>query len=80
MVPKTVRLLLDAGYNVKWYLVGDGDLRETVEAEAEKYGVGENVILLGTKTNPYPYIKNCDIYVQTSYSEGWGLPFRKQRF
>lgn len=25
------------------------------------------------KLNPYPYIKNCDIYVQTSIKEGFGL-------
>lgn len=23
--------------------------------------------------NPYPYFKNCDIYVQTSRHEGWGI-------
>lgn len=33
----------------------------------------ENLILLGTKLNPYPYIKNCDIYVQPSRSEGYCL-------
>ena len=36
-----------------------------------KYHVEENVILLGTKTNPYPYMKACDIYVQPSYTEGY---------
>lgn len=71
MVPQTTRLLLDAGYDVYWYLVGDGGLRETVEAEIRKYDVGEHVILLGTQMNPYPYIKNCDIYVQPSFSEGY---------
>ena len=25
---------------------------------------------MGEKANPYPYIKNCDIYVQPSYFEG----------
>lgn len=71
MIPKTTRLLLDAGYNIYWYLVGDGSLRETVEAEIQKYDVSDHVILLGTQTNPYPYIKNCDIYVQPSFSEGY---------
>lgn len=71
MIPQTTRLLLDAGYDVYWYLVGDGDLRETVESEIQKYDVAEHVILLGTQMNPYPYIKNCDIYVQPSFSEGY---------
>lgn len=71
MVPRATRLLLDAGYDVTWYLVGDGPSRGEVETEIEKYGVQDRVILLGTKENPYPYIKNCTIYVQPSFSEGY---------
>lgn len=79
MVPRTARLLLDAGYDIHWYLVGDGSLRETVESEIEKYDVSDRVILLGTQMNPYPYIKNCDIYVQPSLSEGWCLTVQEAR-
>lgn len=79
MVPQTTRILLDAGYNVYWYLVGDGPLREEIGAEIQKYNVAEHVILLGTQTNPYPYIKNCDIYVQTSLSEGWCLTVQEAK-
>lgn len=79
MIPKTARLLLDAGYDFNWYLVGDGLLRGTIEAEIQKYDVADHVILLGTQTNPYPYIKNCDIYVQTSLSEGWCLTVQEAR-
>lgn len=71
MIPKTMRYLLDAGYKVKWYLVGDGPLRPMIEEECRKYEVTENVILTGSLNNPYPYIKSCDIYVQTSSSEGY---------
>lgn len=71
MIPHTARLLLNAGYDIHWYLVGDGPLRETVEAEIQKYSVADHVHLLGTQMNPYPYIKNCDIYVQPSFSEGY---------
>ncbi len=79
MIPQATRLLLDAGYDVFWYLVGDGDQRKTIEAEIQKYDVAEHVILLGTQMNPYPYIKNCDIYVQTSFSEGWCLTVQEAR-
>lgn len=71
MVPAVVRMLLDAGYDIYWYLVGDGPLREEIEAEIRKYNVEDRVVLLGTKENPYPYMKNCDIYVQPSFSEGY---------
>jgi glycosyltransferase involved in cell wall biosynthesis len=39
----------------------------------EKYDVGDRVTILGRKKNPYPYIKNCDIYVQPSRHEAFGL-------
>lgn len=71
MIPQIVKLLLDAGYVIYWYLVGDGELRSVVEEEIKRLGVAENVTLLGTKVNPYPYIKKCDIYVQPSFSEGY---------
>lgn len=79
MIPETARMLVDAGYDIHWYLVGDGPLREEVERESEKHGVSDHVILLGTQSNPYPYIKNCDIYVQPSFSEGWGLTVQEAR-
>lgn len=65
--------LLKLGYNIRWFLVGDGDLREKLEIEIKNKKLEENLILLGTKLNPYPYIKNCDIYVQPSRSEGYCL-------
>ena len=71
MIPGIVRKLLDAGYCIFWYLIGDGPDRGRIEEEIETYGVADHVILLGTKSNPYPYIKNCDVYVQTSYTEGY---------
>ena len=45
-------------------------MRAKVESLIREYHVEENVILLGTKTNPYPYMKACDIYLQPSRHEG----------
>ena len=71
MIPAVTRGLLDAGHNVRWYIVGDGDTRQKVEALIYEYDVVDKVILLGTRTNPYPYMRACDIYVQPSYTEGY---------
>lgn len=73
IIPQTSRLLADAGYQFTWYLIGEGELREELEAEIRKEHQENNVILLGNRNNPYPYIRACDIYVQTSLTEGWGL-------
>ena len=71
MIPAATRKLLGNGHNVRWYIIGDGDMRAKVESLIREYHVEENVILLGTKTNPYPYMKACDIYIQPSYTEGY---------
>lgn len=73
MIPRTAHLLLESGYNIKWYLIGDGELRQEIIKKISEEHVENHVILLGNKNNPYPYIKDCDIYVQTSFVEGWGL-------
>ena len=57
----------------KWYVIGDGPDREKIEQLILKYNLQNHFILLGSKKNPYPYMKKCDIYVQTSRVEGLGL-------
>lgn len=71
MIPAATRLLVDAGYDVYWYLIGKGLMLEQIKQEAEKHQVTDRVIMLGQQDNPYPYIKSCDIYVQPSFSEGY---------
>ena len=73
LIPKIAYLLLEKEYNFIWYLVGDGPLEKELKEKIEQYNIADKVILCGRKDNPYPYIKNCDIYVQTSKTEGWGL-------
>lgn len=71
MIPSITRGLLDRGYPVRWYVIGDGDMLPEVEIRIKKEGVVNNVFLLGVQTNPYSYMKACDIYVQPSYTEGY---------
>lgn len=71
MIPDITRKLLDMGYKVRWYVIGDGDMRSKLEMLIQKNGVEDHVILLGVQTNPYCYMKSCDIYVQPSYTEGY---------
>lgn len=71
MIPAVTRRLLDAGHKIRWYIVGDGDSRSRVEDLIQEQQVADSVILLGTRTNPYCYMRQCDIYVQPSYTEGY---------
>lgn len=69
-VPEVVKRLKDNGYYFKWYLVGDGGLEEEIRNDINDLDIKEHLILLGNQMNPYPFIKNCDIYVVPSRTEG----------
>ena len=67
---EAARILNENGVDFKWFAIGKGELKEKIEEKISRYGLQEKFILLGEKSNPYPYIKNCDIYVQPSNYEG----------
>ncbi|GAB6122617.1 glycosyltransferase [Dysgonomonas termitidis] len=70
---QSCRKLIDKGYKVHWYIIGEGMERKNIEYGIEKLGIADAVTLTGFTDNPYPYIKAADIYIQTSLFEGLGL-------
>jgi glycosyltransferase involved in cell wall biosynthesis len=72
MIPEILRNLVDAGYDVRWYIVGDGDENDKIGliSSAFNFEVADRLVLLGTTPNPYSYLRDCDIYVQPSRYEG----------
>ncbi|MGE8204572.1 glycosyltransferase [Heyndrickxia sp. NPDC080065] len=71
--------LVKDGYKVRWYCVGDGNCRGEYERLIKKYNLEDKFILLGTDPNPYPYIDQCNIYVQPSRHEGYCLTLMEAR-
>lgn len=71
IIPEVAAKLKEVGLSFRWYLIGDGGLRKQIEEKTKELGVENEVVLLGTKTNPYPYLKQADLYVQTSIHEGF---------
>lgn len=63
--------LYKRGILFAWHWVGDGNQRDTIEHKVKKYGLQDIFIFEGNQTNPYPYIKNADLYVQPSYYEAF---------
>ncbi|WP_445381952.1 glycosyltransferase [Robiginitalea sp. IMCC43444] len=66
-------LLKDKGLDFIWYVVGEGSQRNELELQIKKKNLSQHFILLGHKNNPYPFMKECDVYVQPSYYEGLGI-------
>ncbi|KIV75317.1 Capsular polysaccharide biosynthsis protein [Bacillus mycoides] len=62
--------LVGDGYEIKWYIIGEGEGRGKLEKMIEENQLQDHFLLLGLKENPYPYIREADIYVQPSRFEG----------
>ena len=69
-IPEICRRIRESGLNVKWYLIGFGPDEQLIRKKINEAGMESHVILLGKKTNPYPYMKACDLYIQPSRYEG----------
>lgn len=77
-VPDIAKRMIGHGLvNFKWYIIGFGGSEALIKSKIKEAGMEENVILLGKKDNPYPYIKACDIYVQPSRYEGKSVTVRE---
>ena len=71
------RLINETKLNIKWYIIGYGGDEALIRQKIKEAGMEDHVILLGKRSNPYPYIKACDIYVQPSRYEGKSVTVRE---
>lgn len=70
---KAAKILRDKGVDFKWLFIGEGSERPKIENLIKEYALSDQVILFGMRPNPYPFMARCDVYVQTSSFEGFGL-------
>lgn len=71
--------LKEKGAKFRWYVLGKGPLQNEIEEYIRQHNLSDHFVLLGVHSNPYPFIKNCDIYIQTSRSEGFGIAIAEAR-
>ena len=65
-----MRILKDRGIKARWYVLGEGELREQLQSQIDRLGLQRDFVLLGAETDPYPYYKQCDLYVHATRFEG----------
>ncbi|WP_141504344.1 glycosyltransferase [Paenibacillus luteus] len=71
MAVKALRKLHDKGLtHLTWNIVGYGGYEDELKSLIAEHKLENKFVLLGKKTNPYPYMKSCDLYVQPSRYEG----------
>lgn len=79
LVVEACSLLKQRNHKFKWYIIGDGKDRTKIEDLVQQYNLSDMLLLKGALTNPYRYLKECDIYVQTSLSESYCLTLSEAR-
>ena len=62
---------------MRWYVLGEGALREQLERQIQKLGLEKEFHLLGVKANPFPYYRGCDLYVHATGYEGKSIAIQE---
>ena len=62
---------------VRWYVLGEGELRESLEQQIRDSGLENDFLLLGVKSNPFPYCKQSDFYVHATGFEGKSIAIQE---
>lgn len=73
------KILKERGVIFHWYVLGEGSYREKIQEFVAANKLESFITLLGTNSNPYPYYKSADLYVQTSRKEGFGISIAEAR-
>ena len=76
-LPFICKHLVEMSVDVRWYIIGFGGQEQLIREKIAEAGMEKHVIILGKRSNPYPYIKACDIYVQPSRYEGKSVTVRE---
>lgn len=81
-IPQIARKLKEKQLKFKWYIIGpvhDEQEAKRLTSEISVNKVEDCCIWLGGKENPYPYYREADLFVCTSYSEACPMVFNEAR-
>ena len=74
---QAMRQIKDAGYQARWYIIGEGAERKALEKQIAELGLQADFVLLGMKENPFPYYAQCDLYVHATRFEGKSIAIQE---
>lgn len=74
---EAMRLLREAGEEVRWYVLGEGPERGRLEKLIAAYGLQDVFLLCGRTENPYPYYVQTDLYVHATGFEGKSIAIQE---
>ena len=76
---EAARILKERNIDFRWYIIGNGVEYVNLRQKIQDYSLGDWFVLLGERDNPYPFMKKCDLYVQPSRHEGYGITLLEAR-
>lgn len=59
------------GFEFNLWLIGDGPQRKELEEKVKSLNLGESVIFLGNQSNPHKYTSKSDVFICSSFREGY---------
>lgn len=72
---EAVKRCVKKGYKLHYHIVGSGDQAEHLKKLTRDYGLENAVTFYGNQNNPYPYMKNADLFLLPSYHEAAPMVF-----
>lgn len=82
LIPEIASEIKAAGLSFRWYILGGGDgnnEHSALSANIQNMAVKNEVVCLGAKNNPYPYIANANLLVCLSESEACPMIFNESK-
>lgn len=74
---EAMKLLKEHGKKVRWYVLGEGDQRKKLEELIGSWNLTGEFLLSGAVENPYPYMRQADLYVHASRFEGKSIAIQE---
>nr|WP_110650641.1 glycosyltransferase [Salinicola peritrichatus] len=68
-----IRAYLESKIEEDLVIVGDGPKRESLEKLADELGARDRIHFIGSRPNPYPWMKHARLFVLSSRSEAFGI-------
>lgn len=79
LIIEAAKILKLNNYKFKWVALGEGEDHSKIQELIDEAGLHNDFILQGNVTNPYPYMKNCDVFVHATRYEGKSVAIREAK-
>lgn len=70
-----INFLIENGVKVKYHIVGEGKQKNELIKLVDQYKLSNSIFFYGNRVNPYPFIKNADLFLLTSEHEAAPMVF-----